>query len=77
MLASDWSIVLDVESLTSSKENQGVTILYESPPGEVHIYQLLNFYHKMNDFSGCWPYELALMTNELSIITIHLSIMTN
>ena len=29
-----------------------VMILSESPPEEVHIYQFLHFYHKVNDFSA-------------------------
>ena len=29
-----------------------VMILYESPREEVHIYQFLHFYHKVNDFSA-------------------------
>ena len=29
-----------------------VMILYESPREEVHIYQFLQFYHKVNDFSA-------------------------
>ena len=29
-----------------------IMILYESSPEEVHIYQFLHFYHKVNDFSA-------------------------
>ena len=29
-----------------------VMIVYESPREEVHIYQFLQFYHKVNDFSA-------------------------
>ena len=39
-----------------------VMILYESPREEVHIYQFLQFYHKVNDFSA---YPLDYLSNNI------------
>ena len=43
-------------------------ILYESPREEVHIYQFLQFYHKVNDFSA-YPLDY---TGESVILIFHI-----
>ena len=37
-----------------------VMILYESPSMKVHIYQLLHFYHKVNDLAKIWSLSAGL-----------------
>ena len=38
-----------------------VMILYESPSMKVHIYQLLHFYHKVNDSAKIWSLSAGLL----------------